>query len=111
MRITYDKLVRDRIPEMIRRAGSICETVTLSEEDYCRALRAKLVEEAREAAEADIDHLVVELADVYEVMDALMACYGFSAEAVRAEQARRREARGGFDQRLRLLWAEDDAQD
>lgn len=111
MRIAYNKLVRDRIPEIIRRAGSTCATVTLTEEDYRQALRAKLMEEASEAAEATLDHLVVELADLYEVMDALIASYGLSAEMVRAEQAQRREARGGFAQRLCLLWAEDDAQD
>jgi predicted house-cleaning noncanonical NTP pyrophosphatase (MazG superfamily) len=111
VRITYEKLVRDRIPEIIRCAGSTCETVTLAEADYRQALRAKLVEEASEAAEADLDHLAVELADLYEVMDALMASYGLSAEAVRAEQERRREARGGFARRVRLCWAEDDAQE
>ena len=110
MRIAYDKLVRDRIPEIIRQAGSTCEVVTMAEEEFRQALRDKLVEEARETAEADTDHLLVELADLSEVMDALMASYGIAPEAVRAEQERRRQARGGFAQRLRLLWTEHDAQ-
>lgn len=111
MRIEYAKLVRDHIPEIIRREGSRCGVVPLAEEDYRQALREKLVEEAREAAEADSEHLPIELADLYEVMDALMASYGLAPEAVRAEQERRRSERGGFAQRLRLLWTSTDAQD
>jgi predicted house-cleaning noncanonical NTP pyrophosphatase (MazG superfamily) len=111
VRIVYDKLVRDRIPDIIRRDGSACEVATMAEGAYRQALREKLVEEASEAAEADPGHLVVELADLYEVMDTLMASYGVSSEDVRAEQERRRSARGGFAQRLRLLWTESDAQE
>ncbi len=111
MRIEYQKLVRDFIPEIIRRSGSSCEVLTMTEEEYRQALRQKLVEEASEAAAADPDYLAVELADLYEVMDALMASYGLAAEAVRTEQERRRAARGGFAQRLRLLWTETDAQE
>jgi predicted house-cleaning noncanonical NTP pyrophosphatase (MazG superfamily) len=111
MRIEYAKLVRDRIPEIIRREGSQCEVVPLAEDDYRQALRDKLVEEAREAAEADPAHLLIELADLSEVMDALMASYSIAPEAVRAAQERRRVERGGFAQRLRLLWTSTDAQD
>jgi predicted house-cleaning noncanonical NTP pyrophosphatase (MazG superfamily) len=110
VRVEYHKLVRDSIPDIIRRSGSRCAVVAMAEEEYRRALREKLVEEASEAAAAEGDHLVAELADLCEVMDALMASYGISAEAVRAEQERRRAARGGFAQRLCLLWTESDAQ-
>ena len=53
MRKEYNKLVRDRIPEIIRRDGRNCEIATISEDEYLQALREKLVEEAQEAAEAD----------------------------------------------------------
>ena len=52
MRKTYHKLVRDRIPEIIREPGKTCEVVTLAAEEYHQALRQKLVEEAMEAADA-----------------------------------------------------------
>jgi len=68
----YHKLVRDRIPEIIRKSGNECEVVILSDAEYCQALRQKLMEEAGEAAEANGEDLVAELADLYEVIDALM---------------------------------------
>ena len=100
---TYNKLVRDRIPEIIRRNGDECETALLAEEDYRAALREKLIEEAREASSASGDDLILELADLHEVLDALLRAYGISDETVQAAQMRRREERGGFDKRVRLL--------
>ena len=69
MRKVYDKLVRDRIPDIIRQSGSECATETFSPDEFRRALRDKLVEEAREAANASDDDLLIELADVEEHFD------------------------------------------
>ena len=106
MRTEYHKLVRDRILDIIRREGRRCATATITEVEYRQALREKLIEEAREAAGADGQALVTELADLCEVIDAILASHGFPREAVLAEQRRRRAERGGFARRLRLLWTE-----
>jgi predicted house-cleaning noncanonical NTP pyrophosphatase (MazG superfamily) len=102
----HHKLVRDGIPELIRRAGAHCEVaVIVAEEEYRQALRAKLIEEATEAAQAETtEALITELADLQEVLDALRAAYVLSQEAIRQEQAQRRAERGGFERRLLLLW-------
>ncbi len=47
MRQKYNKLVRDRIPEIIRKSGLECQTVTLSEIEYRQALRQKLIEKVQ----------------------------------------------------------------
>jgi predicted house-cleaning noncanonical NTP pyrophosphatase (MazG superfamily) len=100
----YNKLVRDRIPEIIRESGNECEVTILSDVEYCQALRLKLIEEAGEVAEADgDDELVAELADLYEVIDALMLSYGISENEVLNAQAKRRETRGGFAEKILLL--------
>ena len=99
----YHKLVRDRIPEIIRQSGNECEVVILSDSEYRQALRQKLIEEAGEAAEADEQDLVAELADLYEVIDAVMASFGISGDQLLAEKMKRREARGGFAQKIMLL--------
>ncbi|MCC3438974.1 MAG: nucleotide pyrophosphohydrolase [Oscillatoriales cyanobacterium] len=99
----YYKLVRDRIPDIIRESGNECETAVLSDEEYRQALRQKLIEEAAEAAAADKDNLVAELADLYEVIDALMLSYGISGDRILNAQAKRRENRGGFAQKIMLL--------
>ena len=104
MRRDYDKLVRDHIPEIIRQAGCECEVVVMSEEEYRQALGKKLVEEAQEAAVADAQDLVKELADLSEVIDAVLSVYRIDRELVLREQERRRVERGGFSDRLKLLW-------
>jgi len=105
MRKTYNKLVRDRIPEIIQASGQQYVTEVLSEEEYQQALRQKLIEEAHEAADSDVSGLVGELADLYEVMDALAKVYGIEHEAILVEQRRKRDERGDFSQRVRLLWS------
>jgi predicted house-cleaning noncanonical NTP pyrophosphatase (MazG superfamily) len=103
----YDKLVRDRIPEISREAGSTCGTDTYSDESaFRRALRDKLVEEAGEASNASDENVATELADLQEVVDVLITAYGLNSNAVRALQEKRRAERGGFSKRLRLLWTE-----
>jgi predicted house-cleaning noncanonical NTP pyrophosphatase (MazG superfamily) len=73
MRVTYNKLIRDRIPEIIEADGRRAVTRVLRDEDYRAALLAKLVEEAREAENAPDGELAGELADVWEVFQALLA--------------------------------------
>lgn len=102
----YGKLVRDHIPDIIAAEGRACQIETLSEEQYRQALLVKLVEEAQEAAQADREALVSELADLYEVIAALMKVEGITAERVSAVQEQRRTERGGFEKRIRLLWTE-----
>lgn len=103
----YNKLVRDRIPEIIRGDGRECATETMPETAYRRALLAKLQEEAGEALQGRPEDLVTELADVFEVLDAIMAAFGIDQDVVLAEQARKRAERGGFERRIRLLWVEE----
>lgn len=99
----YDKLVRDRIPEIIRLRGGKPVFRTASEEEFGRRLREKLREEVAEflAAETDVA-AKEELADVLEVMHALAAhlrCDPSEIEAVRIKKA---EERGGFAERVIL---------
>jgi predicted house-cleaning noncanonical NTP pyrophosphatase (MazG superfamily) len=106
MRKEYHKLIRDRIPDIIRDSGRECGIETMPAVEYRVALLRKLVEEATEAAEAEPEKLKTELADLYEVIDAIMAAYDLNREAVLAEQRIRHVERGGFEKRLRLLWTE-----
>ena len=93
----YDKLVRDRIPELIRASGNTCGTEMFDDDiAFRRALRDKLVEEATEAAKAPDTDLAAELADVREVIDALIDAYGLGHDTVRGLQEQRRADRGGL---------------
>src|SRR4051794_38280974 len=99
----YDKLIRDRIPEIIRENGDECVVEVMANEEYRRALRRKLVEEATEAAEAASGDLPTELADLQEVIAALSAAEGLDHATIGAIQERHRAERGGFARRLRLV--------
>ena len=104
MKKIYDKLIRDRIPEIIRANGKDCKIEVMGEIAYREALLKKLVEEAEEAAKSNEMDLTSELADLYEVMDAICEAWNIEQEDVEAIQAQRREQRGRFERRLKLLW-------
>ncbi|NMG59389.1 nucleotide pyrophosphohydrolase [Geitlerinema sp. P-1104] len=97
------KLVRDRIPEIIENSGKQYQIEYLNQDDYRQTLRDKLIEEAQEAAQADDDHLLSELADLREVIDALLTSYQISPESLNQRQQQRYQERGGFEQQIRLL--------
>lgn len=106
VRKDYNKLVRDRIPEILTNQHVRFSVETMSHSEYRRALRLKLVEEAKEAATAPEQDLITELADLWEVIDNTISAYGLSRNQVLACQLQRRMERGAFDNRLRLLWTE-----
>ena len=106
MRNPYNKLIRDGIPDIIAAEGRQCGTEIMSDNEYRQALLAKLVEEAQEVAAADRDELMKEIADLYEVIDALLIAFVLDREAILAMQQKRRDERSGFEKRIKLLWAE-----
>lgn len=104
MKHYYNKLVRDRIPEIIAAEGRQYGTEIMDESEYRQALLEKLVEEAQEVTIAGPDDLVKELADLYEVADALIAAFQLDRDAIRTTQQKRHSERGGFAKRIKLLW-------
>ena len=78
MRVPYQKLVRDRVPEIVQSHGAHPVTRVLDKENYRQALLAKLLEEAHEAVAAHPAELPGELADVLDVVRALAAVHGLT---------------------------------
>lgn len=97
--IIHEKLVRDRIPEIIVSAGKTCTTRTLSDAEYLAALDAKLAEEL---AEYLADGSMEELADLLEVMMAVATARGHDFTEVEALRHKKAEERGGFGKRIWL---------
>ena len=97
--IKYDKLVRDRIPEIIEAQGNSCTTEILTREDYLKMLDAKLDEEL---AEYHKDQNIEELADLIEVIRAAAAARGCSPEELEQVRAEKAAKRGGFEKRILL---------
>jgi predicted house-cleaning noncanonical NTP pyrophosphatase (MazG superfamily) len=96
------KLVRDRIPELAGNGhpGSLHQAAT--EAEYARWLRAKLLEEAQEAATAVPATLVEELGDVLQVLYALAELAGHAAAEIECARARKARTHGTYTRRL--LW-------
>ena len=96
----YNKLVRDKIPEMICAQGEIPHTRILDQEEYTAHLEAKLDEEV---GEFHRDRNLEELADVLEVVYALAENMGHTRQELEAVYVRKHEARGGFRDRIFLM--------
>jgi predicted house-cleaning noncanonical NTP pyrophosphatase (MazG superfamily) len=89
-----EKLVRDRIPEIMRREGKTPDVGRVSGEQLRAALKDKLVEEALELqASADAQ---AELVDVLEVVDAIVEAYGFDRAEIEELKKKKCAERGGF---------------
>ncbi|MFC0039168.1 nucleoside triphosphate pyrophosphohydrolase [Actinomadura rayongensis] len=96
------KLVRDRIPEIIRASGAEPVTYIADETEYRQRLRDKLREETAEACAADPSDLPGELADVLEVVHALAAAHGLTPARLEEIRAAKSAARGAFT--ARTVW-------
>jgi len=97
--IRYDKLVRDRIPEIIEADGKTAEIEILGDSEYRRCLDEKLGEELKEYLESGS---IEELADILEVIYALVDLNGTSREEFERLRAEKDTDRGGFEKRLFL---------
>ena len=99
----YNKLVRDKIPEIIEEDGKNCKTRILSDEEYIAALEEKLNEEV---AEYQADKNLEEMADVLEVLQAICIARGYSLEELEALRAKKANERGGFADKIFLEYVE-----
>ena len=97
--VEHNKLVRDKIPHIIEASGKTCVTEVLSQEAYLIELDRKLNEELSEYQQSK---LLEELADLLEVMDAVVKARGYTWEDLTRVRKEKRAARGAFDQRIYL---------
>lgn len=85
---TYNKLVRDKIPEIIKADGRECDTAIILGDEKYKLLEAKLQEEVNEFLE---DMNLEELADVMEVLFGLADSLGYSEEELLKARVKKRE--------------------
>ena len=95
----YNKLVRNRIPEIIEASGKNCVTEVLTDEAYLKMLDAKLDEEL---AEYHADQNIEELADLLEVIRACAVARGHSVEELEHVRAEKAAKRGSFEKKILL---------
>ena len=102
----YPKLVRDRIPEIIKNdTGKDIEQRTLkNDEEFLDFLLKKMVEEAIELQQSrEQKNLEEEMADIFELINTILALQNKTIEDITAIQKVKREMRGGFEKRIVML--------
>ena len=97
--IRYDKLVRDKIPEIIKASGKRCVYSVLSDEEYLAMLDEKLNEELAEYQESKS---MEELADLLEVIRAVAIARRSSIDEVEGIRQDKAAKRGGFEKKILL---------
>lgn len=105
----HNKLVRDKIPEIIESTGKKFSTRILSNDEYIKELRRKSFEELEEYMNAsDKDNALEELADLLEIIHALAIAHNSSISEVEAIRETKAQKRGGFQDKVFLIEVEDD---
>lgn len=98
--ITYNKAVRDLIPDIIRASGKECTVEQVSPEKWLELLNQKLGEEV---AEYQAEPSLEELADILEVMRVIVSLRGETWAQLEIAREEKAEKRGGFEERAVLL--------
>jgi len=101
----YNKLVRDRIPEVIESTGKKYISHIASEVEYKEELLKKVYEELEEFKE---NPCVEEMADIFEVLERLMAVYDIDVDKMLDIKEQKAKDRGAFEKRIILerVWEE-----
>ena len=104
----YNKLVRDKIPEVIKKAGGVAEFKKLSGKQFETELLKKVGEEAGGLLNTKSKkELVGELADVIAVIDEIKKFKKIKESELKNAMEANMEKKGGFKKKLFLVWSED----
>ena len=106
---TYNKLVRDKILEIIEANGLQYNARVLEADELLKEVKAKMVEEALEFEKAaDKKEAIEELADILELVHAAINSLGIQYEHLEEVRHQKKEKCGGFDQAIYLIDVEDE---
>ncbi len=100
----YNKLVRDNIPDIIRKNGEIPHTSILDNDKYLQELKTKLIEETNEFIESEE---LMELADILEVVEYLAKATGSNLDEILRLKEQKEIKNGAFEKKIFLEFVED----
>jgi predicted house-cleaning noncanonical NTP pyrophosphatase (MazG superfamily) len=93
----YTKLIRDRVPEIMKSKGIISVNHIAGDDEYEKALLEKLKEEVEEFVE---DSCYEEMADIMEVIYAILKRKNFTLDKLEKVRKKKLKERGGFDKKI-----------
>ncbi len=103
----YNKLIRDRILEIIKAAGEKPHWRVLGRKEYIKEIKKKILEEAKELTRAKKkEEIVNEIVDIQELIDALSSKLGLTKPEIKKQQKIKNKKRGGFKKKLFLIKTE-----
>lgn len=105
----HNKLVRDRIPEIIETTGKKFTTRILDNKEFIQELRKKSFEELQEYIDSkNNEEALEELADLLEIIHALSEYHGADIKKLEEIRKQKAEKRGGFKEKIYLMEVEDE---
>ena len=105
-RYSYNKLVRDKIPEDIdSEQGRKCKYRILDDKEYLKELNRKVLEEANEFIE---ENSIEELGDLMEVINAIMKLKGYNMGEVEKVMKAKEEKKGAFNNKIFLEYVDEE---
>jgi len=103
----YNKLIRDRISEIIKAAGEKPYWRVLGRKEYTKELKKKILEEAKELIKVkNKEEIINEIIDIQELIDILVSELGLTKSEIQKQQKIKNKKRGGFKKKLFLIKTE-----
>lgn len=107
-KIYYNKLCRDKIPEIIQAKGFDCQVRVTDHDEYKREIIRKVYEEASGVTNnAGREHMVAEIADLIITLEAVKKEFSIDDAEIAAAVQKSTEEKGVYDKRLYLSWSSD----
>ncbi len=103
MKKVYNKLVRDKIPQICENDGEVPEFYVCSQSKFKNELKKKLVEEAKELQKAPWADIEDEISDVYEILLNIAKAFRLKWSEIEKYRKEKNRKRGSFDKRYFLV--------
>ncbi len=109
MRKIYNKLVRDKIIDIILKDNGKPSFRTLDDNDFRIALKNKVLEEAQELSLAETrEDVINEISDIVELIESILKNYNINKEELLNKKEDKKVKRGGFDKKIFLEYSDED---
>ncbi|WPX98600.1 Nucleoside triphosphate pyrophosphohydrolase [Candidatus Megaera polyxenophila] len=96
-RYNFNKLIRSNLPERMKKEGVYLSGRPLTDEEFAKELKNKLVEEAGEVQDTQSrEDLIKELADVMEVIETITSLHSITKEEIEKERLLKCQINGHF---------------